>query len=511
MNYSLGNMLNGGESLNADGLSLDLQFATDKTLTARKGPTPTFTRASAATNYGLLVQFDGQTYPATGIVNGRTEWKIVDGSDYKSFSYTGGMWRYEEFISGEGTTYDSAATSAFRPEQANWSASGLTSSPTTSSTFGIVRVATNEPRFDHNPTTLASLGLLIEESRTNLLLQSQTFGTTWTAANLNTTGTPAYLNVAAGPDGAMTAEKLIATALLTTHQFRQNVTLVSGTTYSLTCYFKAAEQQFSSIAVFGVANGNADWVSLFNISSSPSTGTFNGFSSTSVTNIGNGWVRCTVVFTATASGSLEIRLGGASGTSGINPHIYLGDGTSGILIWGAQLEAGAFPTSYIPTTTASVVRSADVCSITGASFTGFYNQSEGTFFAQSTKVTTNANAFVVAANNNTFNEDIDLRYNSVTTVAALINVANAGQLTGTTATVTSGSSPKQTLGYRLNDCAYSANGATVITDTSALTPTVSQLNIGNTANGSLALNGHIASIRYFKKRLANAKLTQLTT
>jgi len=129
MNYSLGNMLNGGESLNADGLSLNLQFATDKTLTARKGPTPVFTRASSATYYGPLVQFGGETYPSTGVVNGRTEWKIVNGSDYKSFEYASTVWRYTEFSGGEGTTYDSAATTAFRPEQANWSASGLTSPP----------------------------------------------------------------------------------------------------------------------------------------------------------------------------------------------------------------------------------------------------------------------------------------------------------------------------------------------------------------------------------------------
>jgi hypothetical protein len=357
MNYSLGNMLGGSNgSLNPDKLSLNLQFATDKTLTARKGPTPTFTRASTAT-----------------------------------------------FVGSDGL---------------------------------IQSAAINDARFDHDPVTLASRGLLIEESRTNLLLQNQNFGTTWTTSALNVTGTPAYLNVATAPDGTTTADKLIANTSSSTHQFRQDVTLVSGTTYSLTCYFKAAEQQFASFAAFGVANGNVDWVSLFNVSSSPSTGSFNGFTSPSVTSVGNGWIRCSAILTATASGSLSIRIGGA-GASTVGGQFYMGDNSSGVLVWGAQIEAGAFPTSYIPTTSASVVRSVDLCSITGSAFTGFYNQSEGTLFAQTTKTSTNTNAFIVAANNNSFNEDIDLRYNTVTQVQALVNVSNVNQIAGFARNITS--------------------------------------------------------------------------
>jgi IMP cyclohydrolase len=157
-----------------------------------------------------------------------------------------------------------------------------------------------------------------------------------------------------------------------------------------------------------------------------------------------------------------------------------------------------------------VVRSADVCSITGAAFTGFYNQSEGTFLSQTTKTSTNTNAFVVSANNNSFNEDVDLRYSAVTQAQALVNVSNVNQITGFARTITSGSSVKQALAYKLNDFAYSVDVTAIFTDTTGSIPTVSQLNIGNTFNNSLALNGHIASIRYFKKRLANAKLQAIT-
>jgi len=124
MDFSLSSSLVGSAVSNPDKLALDLQFATDKTLTARKGPTPAFTRASSGTFVG---------------------------------------------------------------------SNGL-----------IQSAGTNVARFDHDPVTLACKGLLIEESRTNLLRQSENFGTTWSASQLNTTGIPAYLNVATAPDGTTT-------------------------------------------------------------------------------------------------------------------------------------------------------------------------------------------------------------------------------------------------------------------------------------------------------------------
>jgi hypothetical protein len=182
-------------------------------------------------------------------------------------------------------------------------------------------------------------------------------------------------------------------------------------------------------------------------------------------------------------------------------------------IWGIQAETGSFPTSYIPTTTGSVVRSADVCSITGANFTSFYNQSEGTLLAQTQKTSTNSNAFVISVSDNSFNNETDLRYNSVSQVASLMNVSNVNQLVGLQANITSGAAVKQSIAYKLNDCAYAANGASPIVDTSALIPTVDRLTIGNVAVAGQAfyLNGTIAAIRYYRKRLPNAKLVTLTT
>jgi len=419
-------MLNGGGGLNADGLALDLQFAADKTLTARKGPNPVFTRGSTGTFVG---------------------------------------------------------------------SNGL-----------IQTAATNIPRFDHTSAGVCR-GLLIEESRTNLILQSENFGTTWSSVNLNTTGTPAYLNVAAAPDGATTADKLIATTSNSTHQFRQDVTLVSGTSYTISVYFKAAETTLATISVFGVANSSSDWVSYFNISAaSPAVGSFNGFSSTSLVDVGNGWRRCSATFTSTASGTLSVRFGGALSTS-VPPNVYVGDGTSGFFIWGAQLEAGSFPTSYIPTTTSSLTRSADVCSITGGNFTSFYNQREGTMLTNAF-TPASGDRTVLAADDNTANEMIRLRtegtnpFFKVTDGGSDVVAIDAGTVTANTAFKLIGA-------YKLDDFASSINGGAAVTDTSGTTPTVDRMRIG-AGQGGNTMCGCVASLRYYKKRLPNAKLAQLT-
>ena len=108
------------------------------------------------------------------------------------------------------------------------------------------------------------------------------------------------------------------------------------------------------------------------------------------TPVGNGWVRCVLYGQAPSIGGTSVRsiLQLSNGSS----NTYQGDGTSGVYLWGAQLEESPYPTSYIPTTgstvtraadvssSASVTRAADVASITGTNFSSWYNNTEGTFF-----------------------------------------------------------------------------------------------------------------------------------
>ena len=422
MNYSLGNMLNGGGSLNPDGLSLDLQFATDKSLVARKGPTPTFTRASTATFVG---------------------------------------------------------------------SNGL-----------IQSAAINDARFDHDPVTLACKGLLIEESRTNLALQSENHpSATW-----NKTGLTVASASNTDPAGAATSNLVTEDASVGLHRLFQSTAYVSGTSYSISVFLKYAGRQFVAVNHPAVA---ANGTSIFDIQNG--TITLSGSSVTSsITAYPNGWYRCVVNGVSSTTGGASHIIQGST-TGGILTGSYTGLNGAAFYIYGSQVEAGSFPTSYIPTTTASVVRSADVCSITGSDFTGFYNQSEGTIVGSglTNSPTANAGPELFKSSDGTNNNRIQLGMTNATAQAVRPFIVESGTVTysSTQGTATVGVERKIGTAYKTNDAISAFNGTLGTQDTSVTIPT----GINQALIGSSFGNGTIASIRYFKKRLPNAKLQALTT
>jgi hypothetical protein len=503
------------------GPSLDIQYSVDRTNVPRVGPTPTFTRASSGTFVNENRRIVGKTTSTTSLNPASVRVGGVAVFAVPSGSVVG--WLNDSVVSvmvdsdGNDQVDAQAHVTGTLLHKTDTAITLLVTSKAGTATVSSWFVSYRGQRITHDPVTGRCLGTLIEESKTNLLLRSDNFGTTWQAVQLNTTGTPPYLNVATAPDGTTTADKLIANAVLGTHQFRQSVTLVSGTVYSLTCYFKAAEQQFSSISAFGVANGNVDWVSLFNISSSPAAGTFNGFTSTSVTSSGNGWVRCTVVFTATASGSLEIRLGGASAASGINPHIYLGNGTSGILLWGAQFEAGLNATSYIPTTAVAAARAQDLHTITGANFLYMYNQNSGTVFCSheiSSFRSGGNGVYGFQAPNRAAAGITAVRNISTLLVTGVYSSPpNFDTQASFASSVAASGQTKSAFAFRTDDFANSVNGSISTDSSGTLNPIMDRFVIGATGNtaGPQVGNNIFSAIRLYRDRLPNAELQTLTT
>jgi hypothetical protein len=215
---------------------------------------------------------------------------------------------------------------------------------------GLIKYASaDEPRFDHNPLTGECLGLLVEEQRTNEITQSEAFNT-WAGGSTLITSNIAGI---VSPDGTS-----------------GNVDLWNGNNF-----FRSFSSSSTNriISVYVKFTGN---VGQFRIGSYGGNTTYTNFtiSSTGVItantpsvgtsiSVGNGWYR---VYMNIGTGNEHI-IENVSGT----PSLYL---------WGAQSEAGTFPTSYIPTSGSTVTRSADTASITGTNFTSFYNQSEGTWF-----------------------------------------------------------------------------------------------------------------------------------
>jgi hypothetical protein len=232
--------------------------------------------------------------------------------------------------------------------------------------------------------------------------------------------------------------------------------------------------------------------------------------SSSVIALSNGWYRVSITLTLSAAQwFVLVALSNASVPSydANNNPSFIALGTETIFAWGAQLEAGSFPTSYIPTTTASVVRSADVCSITGSDFTGFYNQSEGTLFAniQSTGSGDRRPVAFDIGNNSQF-------YNFYATSALSRYAQASGSLGSFTMAGTVPSTPLLYAGtLKHGDYSLALNGSIVGSSAVSLGATFTTLRIGaGGGGGGQFLCGHLASIRYYKKRLSNAKLVTIT-
>jgi len=175
----------------------------------------------------------------------------------------------------------------------------------------------------------------------NLLTYSEQFdNASWAKNNYNVTA-----NATTAPDGALTADKLIAINASTFHDLYKSPGLGSNT-YTLSIFAKAAEQSFIRLRI---DDGAISRVAMFNLSTG-SVSSSSNVTSPTITSYSNGWYRCSITVT---SAIVNAVFNGFPESSGAQ---YTGDGTSGIYIWGAQFEFGSVATDYTPTTTTSISR-----------------------------------------------------------------------------------------------------------------------------------------------------------
>jgi hypothetical protein len=351
-------------------------------------------------------------------------------------------------------------------------------------------VSTDGPRFDYDPVTLQPKGLLIEEQRTNLLLQSGWAGattgtpgaapTSWTLGFGAGVTTTVVDSIYGGIDSAQ-AIKIEADAGERLF-FNQVVNVSAGVTYVVSVF---VEQITGAIGrPISVTAGTTT-----------ATVTANPDSPTGVS-------RVILVFTADGTGTVNVRIG-VGATAAISA-------AASVTLSRPQLEAGAFATSYIPTTTAAATRAADVAVMTGANFSNWYNQSEGTLFAEAATTSTANNAGVICAEDGTTNNRIQLRRNASGPSLGLVVVAGGTvQVNGAGGAYPAATSNKATAAYKVDDFVAALSGAVVITDAAGVVPTNNQLVVG-AGSGQAALNGHIRRIAYWPRRLTNAELQGVT-
>jgi hypothetical protein len=212
-------------------------------------------------------------------------------------------------------------------------------------------------------------------------------------------------NTIVAPDGTLTADKIVGTLGQRTRQsIYQSVSVTSGVKYTFSRFLKAGERKYVCM-----------WFDNPNITEGAYFGAytyvdlelgrivFNSNSNVSITEYPNKWYRFTISATPSFTGTLSLNTSMGTPNNYLDvgtPDIYkyVGDGNSGFYTWGAQVEAGAFPTSYIPTGASTVTRSDDLVQMTGTNFSSWYNQSEGTIFCNF-----NAYNFIVTGQKNVIN------------------------------------------------------------------------------------------------------------
>ena len=326
------------------------------------------------------------------------------------------------------------------------------------------------PRFDYNPSTLAARGLLIEESRTNLCLWSQQFANAaWQSRSYVTD------NFATAPDGTTTAARINSN--MASDNVVQFISVTASTTYTYSFYSRNNGGTTSNYRIYN-QSGLADIVPLTSYFSQINGTTFSLISVTFTTP-----VACTQVAVYVSAGN--------------GP-------TENVIVWGAQLELGAFATSYIPTAAASVTRAADSVTMTGTNFSSWYNQSEGTFVANfALPFVDNDSPRVIGFDTAAGATPMYLSGSSVTLFNSVVNGASAA---GVSTSATNKAALGYTDGVSNSMCVGGGTVGNSATDYNLGTPTA--LNLGSGAGSYL--NGWIASLTYYNTRLPNATLQSLT-
>jgi hypothetical protein len=363
----------------------------------------------------------------------------------------------------------------------------------------LTSVAYYGPRFTYDPVTKAPQGLLIEEQRSNLLLQSEAFNTSWSATRANVTA-----NVVISPDGTQDADKLYADGTAAnTHRTAQAVTVTNATAYTITVYAKASELSWIVLYELGSNAGR-----YFNLSSGVTGAQYGGNSPTTstITPVGNGWYRCQITITSVGTtATLQIILANADGGA-----VFDGDNTSGIFIWGAQLEAGSFTTSYIPTAASQVTRTADVASINGSNFYSWYNQNQSTLFVNG-KFNGGQENFYSITGASYSNFGITQRRPTTTSRVYDVYTNNTVYVGGSTVTVGAAQSEfKEAVAFTTSSAQAVINGIVgSLVSGQITTENASKLLIGQYFF-ALTMNGTIKQISYYPVRLSNDVLKGLT-
>lgn len=375
----------------------------------------------------------------------------------------------------------------------------------------IESVGSDVSRIDYDPSARVARGLLIEGARTNITLRSEAFdNATWTKVTANVTVTA---DATISPDGTANADQINCATTSGDNRLSQNSTVANDSTvYSGSIFLKKNTSRYCRLDFRFVGGTLRNYAYVIDLDNGTSAAVSGGNAATQVqiTAIGGGWYRVAIVGPNNSSGNVSAQLSffpcmDAAGTTPV---------VGSTFAWGAQIEVGAIPSSYIPTAGATVTRAAEVCKIATTLFpataTGPY-----TIFAKGIMPPTNASDSTrvpVCLSTNSFAES---RYFSRTAAGGVY----ASNVTSSSANATVGNVTVSALAaikfaarFDLNNCNAAINGTLGTTDTTCAYPSApTQLNIGNLNDaGTSQWHGWIQQIAVLPVALTDAQIQAVT-
>jgi hypothetical protein len=338
----------------------------------------------------------------------------------------------------------------------------------TPTSVGLADPAVNAPRFTW---INGKRQLRLENAGTNIALRSQEFdNATWAK-----TASTITANALAAPDGTTTADKLVENSASASHLTSQGISVSTGTIYTFSFYAKAGERSYVDANLSGVFTTTV--IVRFGLTGAGTSETRQGSPAPthSIQALANGWYRCSVVVTTTAAASMICALVLAPDASSTS--VYLGNGTFGAYLWGAQLEASAFATDYIPTAATSVTRAIETARLS-PEVEAILQRAAGTIVLR-TDISDTAPDRVVGCDG--------------TGHILHLTAPNLGRMNGLVATMPSGSilDPIGLVGaWDASGKAASVNASAVGTDSTAFTLTRTTIYLGRDAAASGYTDGY---------------------
>lgn len=372
--------------------------------------------------------------------------------------------------------------------------------PTTSAAVSVGPTA-NVPRLDYSGGATCGR-LILEPQRSNSAQFSESFSNSyWSKYNTTITS-----NATTSPDGYANADKFAENTATNFHSIDGSFSSGTGV-FTASLYAKQAGRRYLRVLITEITPP-VNHSALFDLQTGTVVNNTAGVIA-SVQSAANGFYRLIITSPALVGGQVRMTALLQATTSSTSES-YTGDGTSGVFLWGAQLEAGSYPTSYIPTLGASVTRLADAAYKTGIS--SLIGQTEGTIFLEMTPIgnTTSYTERVLRITGGTDELGIQ-RYADSRIVAYGLAGGVSSFAFDITNIFSAGQVEKIAIGYKLNDVALYVNGVQLGTDTSAaMFTSLANMLFANDASAGLMSPQEVSQLLLFKTRLTNAQLAELT-